>query len=92
MENNERLRPEVRAFATLIEGRLAKHDDDRGESWKAMNDLRMIAYLSQRVALLVTAIDQCDANPINENWNEVVKQAASVGAAAMFIADNFNGL
>lgn len=77
---NVELRPEVQAYAEAIEMRLRKHDADWGTSWKTAPTDILLRHLADKVENLETAVEYDD--PTN-----TLKQAASVGAHAMFVAD-----
>jgi NTP pyrophosphatase (non-canonical NTP hydrolase) len=83
IEALERPRPEVRAFALLMEHELAKHDD-RGE-WKAADKVAGIRWLYER--LLDEAEEVHEAIEMGASVRMLGKETADVANFAMMIAD-----
>jgi len=74
------LRPEVQAFAEEMERLLAEHDAELGDSYKQETPNDLILSMYRRAALLHAVVDA------SMDREQVLRNAASLGAHAMFVA------
>lgn len=81
----QELRPEVMAFALLMEARLREKDADKGQSWKGKS------LFGLSTAALAKASFMHSACAINQ-WNASFEHAVDIANYCMFIADVAGGL
>lgn len=79
----EGLRPEVMAFARLMESKLRKHDGDRGQSWKTTPPGQLLRALDRERVELIDATN---------NAGDIRGEAADVANFAMMVADRMTNL
>ncbi len=86
----QELRPEVRAFAELME-RVLRANDRKG-GWKHMKPPALLRRLDEEVAELHGAVNipRQPLTPIEHTW--VAREAADVANFAMFIADVYGDM
>ena len=78
--NTKQLRPEVLAFAQLMEQRLRSKDAERGTSWKHMHEGDLMVPAAAKTYAMDRAMQ-------NDDRDAVIKHAIDVGNYCMFIAD-----
>jgi hypothetical protein len=84
----ERLRPEVFAFARVMSGKLDGHNHDRGEhGWRAARPIDLLDWLHRYWGDLQDAVRAVDFRGEEEARSRVLAKAANVANLAMMIAD-----
>jgi NTP pyrophosphatase (non-canonical NTP hydrolase) len=82
-------RPEVRAFAVLMEEQLRRHDADRGaKGWEDDFPMDLLAHLEEEVSELREALCKTPA----PTPDEIAREAADVANLAMMVCDVVAGL
>lgn len=82
------IRPEIMAFARLMEQKMRKHDGDWGASWKEMQRHDLLGVLYAETRELISALLRLPC----QRPEEVDEEAADVANAAMFCAWNQGAL
>ena len=82
------IRPEVQAFAEAMEGKLRRHDMERGDSWKEEESLWLLGRLVEEVKELERILGSQNRLAHEAKWaRRVLSEAADVGNFAMMIAE-----
>lgn len=79
------IRPELLAFALLMEQRLREKDADRGgNSWKTASESNLAVNVTSKTLLLETAV--------REGYDARIRHAVDIANFAMMIVDVAGGL
>lgn len=76
----QELRPEVLAFALLMEQRLREKDADNPDGWKDADSFNLQICATAKIMALDTA-------SLNDHQQDVIKHATDLANFAMMIAD-----
>ncbi|MGA8147801.1 MAG: hypothetical protein WB870_09545 [Gallionellaceae bacterium] len=77
--NADNLRPEVLAFALMMEGRLCEKDESKHQTWKAKSEADLMVHASSKTFLLEAAV-RCE-------FFERIRHAVDLANFCMMIAD-----
>lgn len=88
----QELRPEVLAFALLMEQRLRDKDADKGQSWKSLSIESLVAHAIMKTLELEKASDAFSIDLTAETKTlitqiQLVKKTVDLANICMFIAD-----
>lgn len=93
------VRVEVAKFALLMEAKLAKHDEERGSSWKRDDPHSLLNRISDigpdvrgELAELADAVEKWVVKQNSSRAKKVAMEAADVANFAMMVADVVGGL
>jgi hypothetical protein len=75
----QELRPEVLAFALLMEERLRGHDSDKAASWKSMSGRYLVVHTCSKSLALETAV--------RNEFEDPTRHAVDLANYCMMIAD-----